>query len=113
MLTGGGDGRNLRVRRVTTRSWLEGEESDEDTSIEDLDDQLFRIVDSTPRLWTVSRALRTAVAQYPQRAPWYLRSKISTIMMTMRRTAQNILTRNVRYAPAVNLLNHHNRSFGS
>jgi len=49
MLTGGGDSRNLRVRRVTVCSWLEGEESDEDPGIEDLDDQLFRIIDSTPR----------------------------------------------------------------
>jgi len=39
---------------------------------------------------------------YPQRTPWYLRSKISTIKMTIRRTAQNILTRSIRTAPAVN-----------
>jgi len=96
MLTGGGDGdRNLRVRRVTARFWLEGNESDEDKGIEDLDDQLYCIIDSTPLPWTVSRAPRIAVNKYPQRAPWYLRSKISTIMLTMRRTAQNILTRSI------------------
>jgi len=87
IMTGGGDSRDLRVRRVTARSWLEGEESDEDTGIEDLDDQLFRLIDSTPRRWTVSRIFRIAVANYPDRAPWYLRSKISTLMLSMRRTA--------------------------
>jgi len=48
MLTGGGDGRNLRVRSVIARSWFEGEKSDEDTGIEDLDDQLFPSIDSNP-----------------------------------------------------------------
>jgi len=47
---------------------LEGEESDEDTRIKDLDDQLFRLIDSTPRPWTVSIVLRIAVVNYPQGA---------------------------------------------
>jgi len=103
MLTGGGDGdRDLRVRRVTVCSWLEGNGSNEEDGIEDLDDQLYRIIDATPLPWTISRTLRIAVHRYPQRAPWYLRSKISTIMMTMTRTAQNILTRSIRTAPAIN-----------
>jgi len=86
MLTGGGDGRgDLRVRRVTARFWLEGDESDEDTGIKDLDDQLYLLIDSTPRPWTGSRVLRIAVVNYPQRAPWYLRSKISTLMLSMRK----------------------------
>jgi len=91
MWTGGGDGEmDLRVRRVTARSSLEGYGSDEDDGVEDIDDQLYRIIDSTSAPWTISRALRIAIQKYPQRAPWYLRMKISTIMMTMRRTAQNI-----------------------
>jgi len=102
MLTGGGDGRDLRVRRVTVRSWLEGEESDEDTGIEDLDDQLFRLIDATPCPWTMSRVLKIDVANYPDRAPWYLRSKISTLMLSMRQRAQNILMRSIRNALAVN-----------
>jgi len=103
MLTGGGDGeRDLRVKWVTARSWLEGYGFDEDDSIEDIDDRLYRIIDSTPLPWTISRALRIAIQRYPQRALWYLQSKISTIMMTMRRTAQNILTRSIRTAPTVN-----------
>jgi len=62
MLTGGGDGdRDLRVRRVTARSWLEGNGSDEEDGIEDLDDQLYRIIDATPLPSTISRALRIAV----------------------------------------------------
>jgi len=41
MLTGGGDGeKDLRVWRVTARSWLEGYGSDEEDGIEDIDDQL-------------------------------------------------------------------------
>jgi len=49
MLTGGGDGgRDLRVRRVTARSWLEGYGSDNEEGIEDIDDQIDRIIDSTP-----------------------------------------------------------------
>jgi len=88
MLMGGGDGeRDMRVRRVTARSWLEGYGSDEDDVVEDIDDQLYRIIDETPFPWTTSRALRVAIQRYPQRAPWYLRMKIWTIMMTMRRTA--------------------------
>jgi len=98
MLTGGE--RDLRVRRVTARSWLEGYGSDEDDSIEDIDDQLYRIIDSTPLPSTISRALRIVIQRYPQRTPWYLRSKISTIMMSI--TAQNILTSSIRTAPAVN-----------
>jgi len=103
MLTGGGDGdREMRVRRVTARLWLEGYGSDEDEGVEDIDDQLYLIIDGMPFPWTISRALRIAVQRYPQRAPWYLRMKLSTIMMTMRRTSQNILTRCIRTAPAVN-----------
>jgi len=103
MLTGGGEGdRDLRVRRGTARSWLEGYGSDEEDGNEDIDDQLYRIIDSIPVPWTISRALRIAVQRYPQRAPWYLRSKISKIMITMRKIAQNILTRSIRTAPAVN-----------
>jgi len=103
MLTGGGDGEKyLRVRRVTARSWLKGYGSDDDDGVEDIYDQLYRIIDSTPLPWTISRALRIAIQKYPQRAPWYLRMKISTIIMTMRRTADNILTRSIRTAPAVN-----------
>jgi len=57
MLTGGGDGgRDLRVRRVTACSWLEGDQSNDDAGIKVLDDQLYRIIDSTPLPWTVSRA---------------------------------------------------------
>jgi len=103
MLTGGGDGEgDLRVRRVTARSWLEGYGSDKEDGIEDIDDQLYRIIDSIPFPWTISRALRIADQRYPQRAPWYLCSKIATIMMSMRKTAQNILTRSIRTAPAIN-----------
>jgi len=66
MLTGGGDGdRDLRVRRVTARSWLEGYGSDEEDGIKDIDDQLYRIINSTPLPWTISRALRIAVQKYP------------------------------------------------
>jgi len=90
------------VRKDTACEWMEGEESDEDTEVEDLDDQLFRLIESTPRPHTVSRVLRMAVVQCPLYVPWYLRSKISTIMTTMRRTAQNIFTRSVRNAPAIN-----------
>jgi len=100
ILTGAGDGE--REMRVTARSWLEGYGSDEDDGVEDIDDQLYRIIDETPSPWTISRALRIAVQRYPQRAPWYLRMKISTIMMTMHQTSQNILTRSIRTAPAVN-----------
>jgi len=103
MLTGGGGGdREFKVRRVTGTSWLEGYGSDEEDGIEDIDDQFYRIIDSTPHPWTISRALRIAVQKYPRRAPWYLHSKISTKMMTMRKTAQNILTRNIRTPPAIN-----------
>jgi len=49
------------VRRVTTRSWLEGYGSDEEGGIEDIDDQLYRIIDATPLPWTISSALRIAV----------------------------------------------------
>jgi len=62
MLTGGGDSeRDLRVRRVTARSWLEGYGSDEDDGVKDIDDQLYRIIDSTPLSWTISRAFRKAI----------------------------------------------------
>jgi len=81
---------------------LEGHGSDEDERVEDLDDQLYRIIDGMPFPWTISRALRISVQRYPQRAPWYLRMKISTILIAMRRTSQNILTRSIRTAPAVN-----------
>jgi len=70
ILTGGGDGEtDLRVRRVTAGSWLEGYGSNEDDGVEDIDDQLYRIIDSTPAPWTISRALRIAIQRYPQRAP--------------------------------------------
>jgi len=37
-----------QMRNVTAREWMEGEESDEDTEVEDLNDQLFRLIESTP-----------------------------------------------------------------
>jgi len=46
MLTGGGDNEtDLRVRKVTAQSWLEGYGSDEDDGVEDIDYQLYRIID--------------------------------------------------------------------
>jgi len=70
MLTGEGDGeRDLRVRRVTARSWLEGYGSNKDDGLEGIDEQLYRIINSTPLPWTISRALRIAIQRYPQRAP--------------------------------------------
>jgi len=54
MLTGRGDGgRDLRVRRGTARSWLEDYGSDEEDGIEDVDDQLYRIIEATPLPWTI------------------------------------------------------------
>jgi len=100
MLTGGEDGRNLRARGVTVRSWIEGEESVEDPGLEDIDDKFFWLIDATPRPYTVSRVLRLAVMQIPHQEPCYLRSKISTIITTMRRTAHNIFMRSLRNAPA-------------
>jgi len=61
MLTEGGGGRNLRVRNITAREGIEDEKSDGDTEIEDLDDQLIRLIESTPRPHTTSHVLRLAV----------------------------------------------------
>jgi len=109
MMRGGGDGDRVRV--VTARSWLEGGEVgrgrdlDVGGNLEDLDDQLFHLVQSVPAPLTVARVLRLAVISFPNRAPWYLRMKISTILLTMRKTAQkHILMRSIRNAPAVNPL---------
>jgi len=100
-----GGGRNPRARNNGGRDGAGDEESDEDTGIEDLDDQLVRLIESTPRPHTASRVLRLAVIQCPLYAPWFLRAKTSTIMTTMRRTAQSIFTRSVRNTPAVNASN--------
>jgi len=107
MTGAGGD----RVRTVTARSWLEGEikrgdDIDMDGELEDLDEQLYHLIQiiPPPPPWTVARVLRLAVISFPDRAPWYLRSVISTILFTMRKTAQHILMQSVRRAPAVNLL---------
>jgi len=88
------------VRNDRGRDVAGDEESDEDTGIEDLEDQLIRLMESTPRPHTASRVLRLAVVQCPLYAPWFLRAKISTIMTTM--TAQSIFTRSVQNASAVN-----------
>jgi len=104
MMTGGdGDG-NFGVRRVSARSWLEGSEVDLGGDLEDLDDQLFHLIQTVPAPWTISPVLRVAVVSFPDRAPWYLRMKISTILLSMRKTAQHILMRSIRNAPAVNPL---------
>jgi len=107
MMTGGdGDG----VRVVTARSWLEcskvarGGDLDVGGDLEDLDDQLFHLIQSIPAPWTVARILRLAVISFPDRVTWYLQMKISTILLTMRKTAQHILMRSIRSAPAVNPL---------
>jgi len=47
MLTDRGGGKNLRVRNATGREGNEDEESDGDTGIEDLNDQLIRLIEST------------------------------------------------------------------
>jgi len=104
----GGDGVGARV--VSARSWLEGGEEgrggdlDIGRDLEDLDDQLFHIVQTVPTPCTIARALRLAIVAFPDRAPWYLMMKISTIILTMRKTAQHILMRSIRNAPAVNPL---------
>jgi len=103
-----GDGVGVRV--VSARSWLEGGEEgrggdlDIGGDLEDLDDQLFYIIQTVPTPCTIARALRLAVVAFPERAPSYLRMKISTIILTMRKTAQHILMRSIRNAPAVNPL---------
>jgi len=107
-MMGGGDGDGVRV--VTARSWLEGSEVgqggdlDVGGDLEDLDDQLFHLIQTVPAPWTIARALRLAVVTFPDLAPWYLRMKISTIILTMRKTAQHILMRSIRNTPAVNPL---------
>jgi len=105
MTGAGGD----RVRRVTARSWLEGEvkrgdDLDMDGELEDLDEQLYHLIQTIPAPWTVAHVLRLAVISFPDRAPWYLRSVISTIFLTLRKTAQHILMQSIRRAPAVNPL---------
>jgi len=106
---------------MSARSWLEGGEEerggdlDIGGDLEDLDDQLFHtyiiipyihnyIMQTVPAPCTIARALRLAVVAFPDRAPWYPRMKISTIIPTMRKTAQHILIRSIRTAPAVNPL---------
>jgi len=69
-----------------------------------MDDQLFHLMQDVPAPLTVARVLLLAIVSFPDRAPWYLRMKISTILLTMRKTAQHILMRSIRNAPAVNLL---------
>jgi len=107
MATGGDDG---GVRVVTARSWLEGSQVgqggdlDVGGDLEDMDDQLFHLIQDVPAPWTVARVLCLAIVLFPDRAPWYLRIKISTLLLTMRKTAQHILMRSIRNAPAVNPL---------
>jgi len=72
--------------------------------LEDMDDQLFHLIHDVPAPWTMARVLRLAIVSFADRAPWYLRMKISTILLTMRKTAQHILMRSIRNAPAVNPL---------
>jgi len=92
------------------RSWLEGGEVgrggdlDVGGDMEDMDDQLFHLIQDEPIPWTVARVLRPAIVSFPDRALWYLRMKIWTILFTMRKTAQHILMRSIRNAPAVNPL---------
>jgi len=101
-----GDG----VRVVSAHSWLGGGELVRGGDIavggelDDLDEHLFEIILSIPPPWTVPRVLQRAVISFPGRAPWYLRSIISTMLLTMRKTTQNILMQSIRNAPAVNPL---------
>jgi len=72
MATGGDSD---RVRVVTARSWLKGSvegrggDLDVGGDLEDLDDQLFHLVQDVPAPWTVARVLRLAVISFPDRAP--------------------------------------------
>jgi len=69
-----GDGAGVRV--VSARSWLEGGEEgqggdlDIGGELEDLDEQLFHIVQTVPSPCTVAHALRLATVAFPDRAPW-------------------------------------------
>jgi len=61
MTGAGGD----RVRTVTARSWLEGEigrggDIDMDGELEDLDEQLYQLIQTIPTPWIVARVLRLA-----------------------------------------------------
>jgi len=99
-----------RVRVVSARSWLGGGELVQGGDIavggelDDVDEHLLEIILSTPPPWTVPRILQQAVIAYPDRAPWHLRSIISTMLLTMRKTTQHILMQSIRNAPAVNPL---------
>jgi len=101
-----GDG----VRVVSPHSWLGGGELVRGGDIavggelDDLDEHLIEIILSIPPPWTVPRVLQRAVISFPGRAPWYLRSIISTMLLTMRKTTQHILMQSIRNAPAVNPL---------
>jgi len=72
--------------------------------LDDLDEHLIQIILGIPPPWTVPRVLQHAVISFPERAPWYLRSVISTVLLTMRKTSQHILMQSIRKAPAVNPL---------
>jgi len=99
-----------RVRVVSARSWLGGGELVRrgdlavGGELDDLDEHLIEIILSIPPPWTVPRVLQQAVIAYLDRAPWHLRSIISTILLTMRKTTQHVLLQSIRNAPAVNPL---------
>jgi len=107
-LATGGEGDRVRV--VSARSWLGGGELVPGGDIavggelDDLDEHLLEIILSIPPPWTVPRVLQHAVISFPNRAPWYLQSIISTMLLTMRKTTQHILMQSIRNAPAVNPL---------
>jgi len=95
---------------VSARSWLgdgevvRGGNLAVGGELDDLDEHLIQIIlgISPPR--TVPCVLQHAVISFPDRAPWYLRSVISIVLLTMRKTTQHILMQSIRKAPAVNPL---------
>jgi len=106
-LVGGGPGhqnvdrRDMQVRRVTARSWLEEGLMDEDyeESMEDLDDELYNLIKATPLPWTTAKILKAAGEEFPDVTRIKLRSVISALLLAMRRTSQDILARCVAKRP--------------
>jgi len=107
-LATGAEGDGVRV--VLARSWLGGGELVQGGDLavggelDDLDEHLIQKIQGIPPPLTVPRVLQQAMISFPKRAPWYLRSVISTVLLTMRKTTQHILMQSIRKAPAVNLL---------
>jgi len=77
-------------------SWMgSGMEEEDEQNLEDLDDELYHLIQATPPPWITAKIIWAATNEYPGISHERLRVIIFAMLLAMRKTARDILKKSV------------------